>query len=207
MVKPHVLRYWEQEFPQLKPSKRRGNRRYYQREDVIMVRNIRELLYDEGYTIIGARIQLEQLLKQPKSQKAQEYSGHEINFVVEPEEPQEYQSDYHSDYDTDVDADYQTGFKTTYERPTGLKDNSQSIFNPAEFLENQAAGVTDAANEYCTLTELEQIAEQLKVEQAQLNKSHNNRMKSYKMTMDEIVFELKDILSEIRTNQELLIEA
>lgn len=57
-VKPHVLRYWEQEFPQLKPVKRRGNRRYYQRQDVIMIRQIRSLLYEQGYTIGGARLQL-----------------------------------------------------------------------------------------------------------------------------------------------------
>lgn len=57
-VKPHVLRYWEQEFPQLKPVKRRGNRRYYQRHDVIMIRQIRSLLYEKGYTIGGARSQL-----------------------------------------------------------------------------------------------------------------------------------------------------
>jgi DNA-binding transcriptional MerR regulator len=57
-VKPHVLRYWEQEFPQLKPVKRRGNRRYYQRHDVIMIRQIRSLLYDQGFTIGGARQQL-----------------------------------------------------------------------------------------------------------------------------------------------------
>ena len=54
-VKPHVLRYWEQEFPQLKPVKRRGNRRYYQRDDVMTIRQIRTLLYDQGYTIGGAR--------------------------------------------------------------------------------------------------------------------------------------------------------
>jgi len=54
-VKPHVLRYWEQEFPQLSPVKRRGNRRYYQRQDVLMIRQIRALLYDEGFTITGAR--------------------------------------------------------------------------------------------------------------------------------------------------------
>lgn len=54
-VKPHVLRYWEQEFPHLKPVKRRGNRRYYQREDVEMIRTIRSLLYEQGYTIGGAR--------------------------------------------------------------------------------------------------------------------------------------------------------
>ena len=57
-VKPHVLRYWEQEFPQLKPLKRRGNRRYYQRHDVIMIRQIRGLLYEQGFTIGGARQQL-----------------------------------------------------------------------------------------------------------------------------------------------------
>jgi DNA-binding transcriptional MerR regulator len=57
-VKPHVLRYWEQEFSQLKPVKRRGNRRYYQRHDVIMIRQIRSLLYDQGFTIGGARQQL-----------------------------------------------------------------------------------------------------------------------------------------------------
>jgi DNA-binding transcriptional MerR regulator len=58
-VKPHVLRYWEQEFPQLKPVKRRGNRRYYQRQDVIMIRQIRSLLYEHGFTIGGARQRLD----------------------------------------------------------------------------------------------------------------------------------------------------
>lgn len=57
-VKPHVLRYWEQEFPQLKPVKRRGNRRYYQRQDVMTIRQIRSLLYDQGFTIGGARLQM-----------------------------------------------------------------------------------------------------------------------------------------------------
>ena len=58
-MKPHVLRYWEQEFPQLKPVKRRGNRRYYQRQDVLVIRQIRALLYDQGFTIGGARNRLE----------------------------------------------------------------------------------------------------------------------------------------------------
>lgn len=57
-VKPHVLRYWEQEFPDLKPLKRRGNRRYYQRQDVILIRQIRSLLYEHGFTIGGARQRL-----------------------------------------------------------------------------------------------------------------------------------------------------
>ncbi len=58
-VKPHVLRYWEQEFPHLKPVKRRGNRRYYQRQDVLVIRQIRSLLYDQGFTIGGARNRLD----------------------------------------------------------------------------------------------------------------------------------------------------
>ena len=57
-VKPHVLRYWEQEFAQLKPVKRRGNRRYYQHHEVLLIRRIRELLYDQGFTINGARNKL-----------------------------------------------------------------------------------------------------------------------------------------------------
>ncbi|MBL8309129.1 MAG: MerR family transcriptional regulator [Burkholderiales bacterium] len=60
MVKPHVLRYWEQEFSQLRPVKRRGNRRYYQHHEVLLVRRIRELLYGEGFTIIGARGRLDE---------------------------------------------------------------------------------------------------------------------------------------------------
>jgi transcriptional regulator, merR family len=59
-VKPHVLRYWEQEFAQLKPVKRRGNRRYYQHHEVLLVRRIRELLYNQGFTINGARSRLDE---------------------------------------------------------------------------------------------------------------------------------------------------
>jgi DNA-binding transcriptional MerR regulator len=61
-VKPHVLRYWEQEFTQLRPVKRRGNRRYYQHHEVLLIRRIRELLYDEGFTISGARNRLDSSL-------------------------------------------------------------------------------------------------------------------------------------------------
>ena len=60
-VKPHVLRYWEQEFTQLKPVKRRGNRRYYQHHEVLLIRRIRELLYEQGFTISGARNRLEEV--------------------------------------------------------------------------------------------------------------------------------------------------
>jgi DNA-binding transcriptional MerR regulator len=71
-VKPHVLRYWEQEFPTLKPVKRRGNRRYYQRHDVILIRQIRSLLYEQGYTIGGARQKLSGLsVRQDTTQSQQ----------------------------------------------------------------------------------------------------------------------------------------
>jgi len=67
-VKPHVLRYWEQEFTQLKPVKRRGNRRYYQHHEVLLIRRIRELLYDQGFTISGARNRLDEIASQPASE-------------------------------------------------------------------------------------------------------------------------------------------
>ena len=62
-VKPHVLRYWEQEFTQLRPMKRRGNRRYYQHHEVLMIRRIRDLLYEQGFTISGARNRLQELVQ------------------------------------------------------------------------------------------------------------------------------------------------
>jgi len=68
-VKPHVLRYWEQEFTQLRPMKRRGNRRYYQHHEVLMIRRIRELLYDQGFTISGARNKLQELAAQERGQR------------------------------------------------------------------------------------------------------------------------------------------
>jgi DNA-binding transcriptional MerR regulator len=64
-VKPHVLRYWEQEFTQLKPVKRRGNRRYYQHHEVLLIRRIRELLYEQGFTISGARNRLDDMVGGP----------------------------------------------------------------------------------------------------------------------------------------------
>jgi DNA-binding transcriptional MerR regulator len=69
-VKPHVLRYWEQEFSQLRPMKRRGNRRYYQHHEVLMIRRIRDLLYDQGFTISGARNQLLELAQAERNRPA-----------------------------------------------------------------------------------------------------------------------------------------
>ncbi|MEY4737304.1 MAG: hypothetical protein RL302_1623 [Pseudomonadota bacterium] len=68
-VKPHVLRYWEQEFTQLRPMKRRGNRRYYQHHEVLMIRRIRDLLYDQGFTISGARNKMQELVQSERDKK------------------------------------------------------------------------------------------------------------------------------------------
>ena len=68
-VKPHVLRYWEQEFTQLRPMKRRGNRRYYQHHEVLMIRRIRDLLYDEGFTISGARNRLQEIVQTERDKR------------------------------------------------------------------------------------------------------------------------------------------
>ena len=70
-VKPHVLRYWEQEFTQLKPMKRRGNRRYYQHHEVLMIRRIRDLLYEQGFTISGARNKLQEFIQAERDRRRQ----------------------------------------------------------------------------------------------------------------------------------------
>lgn len=81
-VKPHVLRYWEQEFSQLKPMKRRGNRRYYQHHEVLLIRRIRHLLYVEGFTISGARNRLgDTSIIEPNAQSAVRISGAELKGI------------------------------------------------------------------------------------------------------------------------------
>lgn len=91
-VKPHVLRYWEQEFTQLRPMKRRGNRRYYQHHEVLLVRRIRELLYEQGFTISGARNRLGEVshngkIKDPEAQSAieeiRELSSADVSSIRE----------------------------------------------------------------------------------------------------------------------------
>ncbi len=76
-VKPHVLRYWEQEFTQLRPMKRRGNRRYYQHHEVLMIRRIRDLLYEQGFTISGARNRLQEMVQPARD-------GREAQGAAEP---------------------------------------------------------------------------------------------------------------------------
>ena len=83
-VKPHVLRYWEQEFTQLKPVKRRGNRRYYQHHEVLLIRRIRELLYEQGFTISGARNKLDGRLAQAEKDSmaaAVEAAQNKVNLI------------------------------------------------------------------------------------------------------------------------------
>ncbi|MDR5172615.1 MerR family transcriptional regulator [Methylobacillus flagellatus] len=78
-VKPHVLRYWEQEFTQLKPVKRRGNRRYYQHHEVLLIRRIRELLYEQGFTISGARNRLDESGGNALSREVESSAGLAVN--------------------------------------------------------------------------------------------------------------------------------
>ena len=86
-VKPHVLRYWEQEFTQLRPVKRRGNRRYYQHHEVLLIRRIRELLYEQGFTISGARNRLDESLSSSPTRSASSATasrsaeGRNVNFA------------------------------------------------------------------------------------------------------------------------------
>jgi DNA-binding transcriptional MerR regulator len=82
-VKPHVLRYWEQEFTQLKPVKRRGNRRYYQHHEVLLIRRIRELLYEQGFTISGARNKLDSRINDSAPDDDVDQAGKDQGFPLD----------------------------------------------------------------------------------------------------------------------------
>ena len=101
-VKPHVLRYWEQEFTQLRPVKRRGNRRYYQRHEVMMIRRIRGLLYDQGFTISGAR---NKLLELTQSERQLMRSGAFLDEMLEDNSAEMEASDDLSQQDVTDDID------------------------------------------------------------------------------------------------------
>jgi DNA-binding transcriptional MerR regulator len=88
-VKPHVLRYWEQEFTQLRPVKRRGNRRYYQHHEVLMIRRIRDLLYEQGFTISGARNKMQELAQAQKGFRKDQH----VALDVETDFPEELELD------------------------------------------------------------------------------------------------------------------
>ena len=101
-VKPHVLRYWEQEFTQLRPMKRRGNRRYYQHHEVLMIRRIRDLLYDQGFTISGARNKMQEVLQVERDKRK---NGEVLLEGVEVIEPPDSELDDFVDSDLDGLAD------------------------------------------------------------------------------------------------------
>ncbi len=94
-VKPHVLRYWEQEFTQLRPVKRRGNRRYYQHHEVLMIRRIRDLLYEQGFTISGARNKMQELAQSQKGLRKEQLTAED--FDVEMSE--DFEADFESHED------------------------------------------------------------------------------------------------------------
>ena len=101
-VKPHVLRYWEQEFTQLRPMKRRGNRRYYQHHEVLMIRRIRDLLYDQGFTISGARNKMQEILQAERDKKR---NGEVLLDGVEVIEIRDSELDDFEDSQTEASAD------------------------------------------------------------------------------------------------------
>jgi DNA-binding transcriptional MerR regulator len=108
-VKPHVLRYWEQEFTQLRPMKRRGNRRYYQHHEVLMIRRIRDLLYDQGFTISGARNKMQELLQAERELKRGQ--GSSLSDLSAPTEEafDEGIDDEFADADTEESSDEAAG--------------------------------------------------------------------------------------------------
>jgi DNA-binding transcriptional MerR regulator len=101
-VKPHVLRYWEQEFTQLRPMKRRGNRRYYQHHEVLMIRRIRELLYDQGFTISGARNKLQEIVQAEREKRRND--GDEAIDVIDIELDDSLQADTARTAESPMDA-------------------------------------------------------------------------------------------------------
>jgi len=109
-VKPHVLRYWEQEFTQLRPMKRRGNRRYYQHHEVLMIRRIRDLLYDQGFTISGARNKIQELMEHERDRKRNGESLLDgVESLVEP-----------------TGADTDAGTEDHFAHPTAMSESAQS---------------------------------------------------------------------------------
>ncbi len=92
-VKPHVLRYWEQEFTQLRPVKRRGNRRYYQHHEVLMIRRIRDLLYDQGFTISGARNKMQELTQAQRGLRKDPANLNSLDDEAVHEDPSAWEED------------------------------------------------------------------------------------------------------------------
>ncbi len=123
-VKPHVLRYWEQEFTQLKPMKRRGNRRYYQHHEVLMIRRIRDLLYDQGFTISGARNKLQEVVQAERDKRR---AGEVMLTGIEPDDASVDADSAFDDFtDSEVEAQMagHAGAGTSAHGEPGLNVNS-----------------------------------------------------------------------------------
>ena len=130
-VKPHVLRYWEQEFTQLRPMKRRGNRRYYQHHEVLMIRRIRELLYDQGFTISGARNKLQELVQAERDKRRQdEVEGIE---VIELDLDSQFPVD-DSTFGADVESDIAVTAPAINGSGTLLRDMRRELLEIRELL-------------------------------------------------------------------------
>ncbi|WP_439115665.1 MerR family transcriptional regulator [Hydrogenophaga sp.] len=132
-VKPHVLRYWEQEFTQLRPMKRRGNRRYYQHHEVLMIRRIRELLYDQGFTISGARNKLQELVQAERERRR--HDGDEAIDVMNVEVEVEFDEPLQADAPKQVDSPIHAGGPVS---GALLRDMRRELVEIRELLLHQA---------------------------------------------------------------------
>jgi len=130
-VKPHVLRYWEQEFTQLRPMKRRGNRRYYQHHEVLMIRRIRDLLYDQGFTISGARNKLQELVQGERERRKAGIVPLEGMEAVEIDQ-EEFDAAMHQDEDTHNPEPQQATARTV--DPSQLMHLRRELFEIRELL-------------------------------------------------------------------------
>ena len=130
-VKPHVLRYWEQEFTQLRPMKRRGNRRYYQHHEVLMIRRIRDLLYDQGFTISGARNKLQELVQGERERRKAGIVPLEGMEAVEIDQ-EEFDAVLHQDDDDTPNPEPQQATRTV--DPSQLMHLRRELFEIRELL-------------------------------------------------------------------------
>lgn len=124
-VKPHVLRYWEQEFTQLRPVKRRGNRRYYQHHEVLMIRRISDLLYSQGFTISGARNQLQELAQAQR--KAAQLNGQDLTHMDADGEPLENSTGLFESSSPDVRSNELLNHSFTFPAQHSLRNELMEI--------------------------------------------------------------------------------
>ncbi len=118
-VKPHVLRYWEQEFTQLRPVKRRGNRRYYQHHEVLMIRRIRDLLYEQGFTISGARNKMQELAQSQKGLRKEQLTAEDFDV--------ELSEDFEADFESHEDEGSSTKLALESEQRAGSLNATSSL--------------------------------------------------------------------------------